>query len=55
MRSELDRRIALMEGLRDRLDGCIGCGCLSLKACKLYNPDDEHGDEGPGPHRLVRP
>lgn len=55
MRAELDRRITLMEGLRDRLDGCIGCGCLSLRACRLYNPDDQRGGDGPGPHRLVRP
>lgn len=55
MRAEIDRRMALMERLRDRLDGCIGCGCLSLKACKLYNGDDALGEEGAGPHRLLRP
>ena len=55
MRAELDRRIALMQGLRDRLDGCIGCGCLSLKACSLYNRDDSLAEEGAGPRRLLRP
>src|SRR3954467_7204645 len=40
-RARLDERIAAIEALRDRLDGCIGCGCLSLKACSLYNPGDE--------------
>jgi MerR family redox-sensitive transcriptional activator SoxR len=39
-RARLDRRIATLERLRDDLDGCIGCGCLSLPRCKLYNPDD---------------
>jgi MerR family transcriptional regulator, redox-sensitive transcriptional activator SoxR len=48
-RTELDRRIAVMQRLRARLDGCIGCGCLSLKTCRLLNPDDEAADGGPGP------
>lgn len=48
----LDARIAAMQRLRDRLDGCIGCGCLSLKSCALYNPDDSAGRQGSGP-RLV--
>ena len=39
-REQLDARIAALQALRDRLDGCIGCGCLSLKACALYNPQD---------------
>jgi MerR family transcriptional regulator, redox-sensitive transcriptional activator SoxR len=38
----LDERIRLLEGLRDELSSCIGCGCLSLQACKLYNPDDRY-------------
>jgi MerR family transcriptional regulator, redox-sensitive transcriptional activator SoxR len=38
--------------LRDRLSSCIGCGCLSLGVCKLMNPDDKLGREGPGPHNL---
>lgn len=49
---KLDERITQMQNLRDRLDSCIGCGCLSLKSCHLYNPDDEKSSEGSGP-RLV--
>lgn len=52
-RSRLDARIALLEGLRDRLDGCIGCGCLSLAVCRLANPGDVAGERGPGPRYLV--
>jgi len=52
-RKELDSRIALMERLRDQLTGCIGCGCLSLKRCTLYNPDDRRAAEGPGPRALL--
>lgn len=52
-RAELDARIALMEDFRDRLDGCIGCGCLSLERCTLYNPDDEAGLKGAGPRYLI--
>src|SRR3954470_14251135 len=39
-RARLDEQIAMMERMRDDLTSCIGCGCLSFKACKLYNPDD---------------
>lgn len=53
MRGRLDARIALLERTRDRLDGCIGCGCLSLEACALYNADDTRGAEGPGPRLLL--
>jgi MerR family redox-sensitive transcriptional activator SoxR len=53
-RSRLDEQIALMERLRDRLDGCVGCGCLSLKTCGLYNRGDELATQGPGPVRLMR-
>ncbi|QNK79821.1 redox-sensitive transcriptional activator SoxR [Nakamurella sp. PAMC28650] len=42
-RQRLDDKIAAIEALRDRLDSCIGCGCLSLKACGLYNPGDSVG------------
>lgn len=49
---ELDFRIAKMQSLRDRLDSCIGCGCLSLQSCHLYNPQDIQGSQGQGP-RLV--
>ncbi|EFL88027.1 redox-sensitive transcriptional activator SoxR [Ahrensia sp. R2A130] len=51
-RADLDRRIEVMTRLRDRLDGCIGCGCLSLEACHLYNPEDREGAAGTGA-RLV--
>jgi MerR family redox-sensitive transcriptional activator SoxR len=52
-RTRLDARIALMQKLRDDLTGCIGCGCLSLKSCRLYNRDDELATAGPGPVRLM--
>jgi MerR family redox-sensitive transcriptional activator SoxR len=52
-RKTLDDRIAMMERMRDRLDGCIGCGCLSLKACQLYNPDDRAYRLGVGPRYVV--
>jgi MerR family redox-sensitive transcriptional activator SoxR len=48
-RPRLDAQIALLERLRDRLDGCIGCGCLSLRHCRLFNPDDIVAESGPGP------
>ncbi len=53
-RSELEARIARLEALRDDLDSCIGCGCLSLRSCALYNPDDVLADRGPGAVRLER-
>jgi MerR family redox-sensitive transcriptional activator SoxR len=53
-RDRLDRRITLMTRLRDELTGCIGCGCLSLKTCPLYNREDRLSDEGSGPRRLMR-
>jgi len=49
----LDARIAALQQLRQRLTGCIGCGCLSLKACALYNPEDRVSGEGAGA-RLLR-
>jgi MerR family redox-sensitive transcriptional activator SoxR len=49
-KQSLDERIHALTQLRDQLDGCIGCGCLSLKACPLRNPGDDLADEGPGPH-----
>ena len=52
-RGELDDRIARLQALRDRLDGCIGCGCLSLEACALHNPGDRAADRGPGPRHLL--
>ena len=51
-RHDLDQRIAQLQGLRDRLTGCIGCGCLSITACQLTNPDDILGNDGPGPRKL---
>ena len=48
----LEARIASLTRLRDQLDGCIGCGCLSLKACPLRNPWDALGEEGPGARLL---
>jgi len=53
-RDDLDRRIATLEALRDRLDGCIGCGCLSLRKCRLLNRDDEAAARGAGAHYLER-
>jgi MerR family transcriptional regulator, redox-sensitive transcriptional activator SoxR len=53
--ARLDERIRLLQRLRDDLSGCIGCGCLSLRSCRLYNPDDELAAEGSGPRRLIRP
>jgi MerR family transcriptional regulator, redox-sensitive transcriptional activator SoxR len=52
-RPKLDAQIAMLERLRDRLDGCIGCGCLSLQSCKLLNPDDEVSKRGPGPRYVI--
>ena len=52
-RDDLDDRIGQLQRLRDRLSGCIGCGCLSLDRCGLANPDDVLGQGGPGPRTLV--
>jgi MerR family redox-sensitive transcriptional activator SoxR len=51
-RDRLDEKIRLLGKLRDDLDGCIGCGCLSLKTCALSNPGDMLADQGPGAVRL---
>jgi len=53
-RETLDRRILLLTRLRDELTGCIGCGCLSLKTCPLYNRGDRLAGEGSGPRRMMR-
>jgi MerR family redox-sensitive transcriptional activator SoxR len=45
----LDRRIALLQRLRNRLAGCIGCGCLSIDRCAIFNADDHLATEGTGP------
>ena len=50
---QLDRRIADLKNLRGRLSGCIGCGCLSLKNCALYNAGDEAAGLGSGPRYLL--
>lgn len=52
-RPRLDEQIALIERIKDRLDGCIGCGCLSLKACRLLNAGDVAGEHGTGPRYLI--
>ena len=51
-REDLSDRIGRLTRLRDQLDGCIGCGCLSLGVCPLYNPADKLGKLGPGPQIL---
>ncbi len=51
-RQDLDERILHLQRLRDNLAGCIGCGCLSLKACQLANPSDVLADHGPGAANL---
>ncbi|HVC69578.1 MAG TPA: redox-sensitive transcriptional activator SoxR [Acidimicrobiales bacterium] len=51
-RDDLDDRIGRLQRLRDRLDGCIGCGCLSLDRCALANPGDVLGEQGPGARNL---
>lgn len=47
-RDELNAKISYMEKLRDSMTSCIGCGCLSLKKCPLYNKDDKLAAEGSG-------
>jgi MerR family redox-sensitive transcriptional activator SoxR len=54
-KSDLDERIAKLTRLRNQLDECIGCGCLSIKSCWLRNPWDELAEEGPGPRLLESP
>lgn len=53
MRAELDRQIDTLTRLRDNLDGCIGCGCLSLRRCALYNAKDKAAERGSGPRYLM--
>lgn len=52
-RTRLDDAIATLTRLRDDLDGCIGCGCLSLDSCSLWNPDDTAATLGTGARYLV--
>ncbi len=49
----LRARIEMLERTRDRLDGCIGCGCLSLDRCALYNRNDRAAQGGAGPRFLL--
>lgn len=53
MRGVLAAKIAMLQRTRDLLDGCIGCGCLSLDRCALYNPNDRAARAGPGPRYLL--
>ncbi|WP_375550058.1 redox-sensitive transcriptional activator SoxR [Oceanicaulis alexandrii] len=53
IKARVDARMAELERIRSRLDGCIGCGCLSLETCQLYNPDDTMSKQGAGPRRLL--
>ena len=53
VRGVLDQKIAMLERTREKLDVCIGCGCLSLDTCALYNPDDRAGRAGPGPRFVI--
>jgi MerR family transcriptional regulator, redox-sensitive transcriptional activator SoxR len=53
LRARLDARIAMLERTRELLDGCIGCGCLSLDRCALYNPNDRAARAGAGPRFLL--
>ena len=52
-RAELDERMAQLKKLRDTLDDCIGCGCLSIDRCRLRNPADQLAAQGPGAQRLL--
>jgi MerR family redox-sensitive transcriptional activator SoxR len=52
-RSDLDHRIEQLQKLRDTLDECIGCGCLSLKSCALHNTEDHLAEEGSGARILT--
>lgn len=52
-RPRLDEQIAVLTRMRDQLDGCIGCGCLSLTSCGLWNPDDAAAEMGTGPRYLL--
>ena len=54
-RPQIDERIQVLERLRDQLDQCIGCGCLSIKTCMMANPGDRAGLRGPGPRYWVAP
>ena len=50
---QLDEHIAMLQKLRDELTECIGCGCLSLRTCRIYNGGDRAATLGPGPRFLL--
>ena len=52
-RRDVEERIALLERVRDDLASCIGCGCLSLRSCRLFNPVDRAAQAGPGARYLL--
>jgi MerR family redox-sensitive transcriptional activator SoxR len=54
-RPQIDERIRTLERLREQLDRCIGCGCLSMDVCAMANPDDRAATRGPGPRFWLRP
>ena len=51
--AELEKKIAQLRELQNSLSSCIGCGCLSLKKCRLYNPQDQISSKGAGPRYLM--
>ena len=53
-REDLEARIATLQALHDRLNTCIGCGCLSIDKCELLNPEDEAAGMGVGAHYLLQ-
>ena len=53
MRAAIDEKITLLTRTRAKLDDCIGCGCLSLNKCQLYNKDDRMGATGTGPRMIL--
>ena len=53
LQARINERITRLEQMRENLTGCIGCGCLSLKRCALYNPGDIAADKGAGPRYLM--
>ncbi len=54
-RQRLDDQIAVLTRMRQNLDGCIGCGCLSLKKCQMFNPEDRVARQGAGPRLVIAP
>ena len=53
MRGQIDLRIQMLSRARSKLEDCIGCGCMSLQKCQLYNKDDRAGTGGPGPRFVL--